>query len=327
MYNSHQIVTIRIAYSEVFMTLDELYWMNDLFTTCNMSRSAENLYISQPALSQCVTRLEKQLGFKLFERSNKGMKPTEKGLVFAEAAKQIIRTYHDFEVRINLMDTPDLKEIRIGMAPYLASMCSADLIRRLSDQYPQIRFSVYDASSRELIDGLMDHSLQVIVVNSAVSPGKFHSVSFGRIANAVFLRKGSPLADFSFKKHGRQYLDPKYLSTEPLAVTRKGQATRKIADAVFREAGISPDIRHESRNMSGLYKYAVEGLASSVAVLTGEIREKDMENGLVYRIPETYANAYYQWQLLMPEEISYLLPENMLRIIQNAVIASNTAIV
>ena len=66
---------------------------------------------------------------------------------------------------------------------------------------------------------------------------------------------------------------------------------------------------------------------AAVQVAGYRIREKDMENGLVYRIPETYANAYSQWQLLMPEEISSLLPENMLRIIQNAVIASNTAIV
>ena len=67
------------------MTLDELNWICDLFSTCNMSRSADNLYISQSALSQCVNRIEKQVGFPLFERSNKGLKPTEKGLIMSSS--------------------------------------------------------------------------------------------------------------------------------------------------------------------------------------------------------------------------------------------------
>ena len=64
------------------MTLDELRWMCELFKTQNMSRAVENLYISQPALSQCLRRIEHQLGFKLFERSNKGLTPTKKGTLF-----------------------------------------------------------------------------------------------------------------------------------------------------------------------------------------------------------------------------------------------------
>ena len=43
------------------MTIDEIRWMLELFETGKMSKAAENLYISQPALSQCLQKLEKEM--------------------------------------------------------------------------------------------------------------------------------------------------------------------------------------------------------------------------------------------------------------------------
>ena len=81
------------------MTIDEIRWMLELFETRKMSKAAENQYISQPALSQCVQRIEQQLGFRLFERSNKGLNPTSKGQLFYEAAVDITATYQHFLTR------------------------------------------------------------------------------------------------------------------------------------------------------------------------------------------------------------------------------------
>lgn len=308
------------------MTLDELDWICDLFSTCNMSRSADNLYISQSALSQCVNRIEKQVGFPLFERSNKGLKPTEKGLIFADTAGQITKLYREFETRIDLMDHPVPEEIRIGMAPYLASICSADMIRKLNEQCPSIRFSVYDSYSKELLEMLDNREIHVIVTNSSIPAGKHHSVPFGKTVHAIFLRSGSEAAANSFVRHGRQYLDPRYLADEPIVITRKGQASRIAAEKVFDEAGISPKIIHETRNMSGLYKYALRGIGSSVGFLTREIRDEDTTNRLAYRIPETYENAFSQWQLLILKDLWEYLPQTAVRIIQDTVIKTETVI-
>ena len=97
------------------MTIEELRWMTRLFETRNMSRAAETLFVSQPALSQCVRRIEEQLGFKLFTRSNKGLEPTEKGLLFAEAAQSITNTYRVFLTKAELSDRAGLDELTIGL--------------------------------------------------------------------------------------------------------------------------------------------------------------------------------------------------------------------
>ena len=113
------------------MKLEELRWLNSLFRNCNISATAEEHFITQSALSQCLQRVEREVGFPLFERSNKGLRPTEKGMVFSKAIARMLKTYADFEQQIYLMDHPALSEIRIGMAPYIASLCSAGLLLEL----------------------------------------------------------------------------------------------------------------------------------------------------------------------------------------------------
>lgn len=308
------------------MTIDELVWIRDLFNTLNMSRSAENLYVTQSALSQCVSRVEKQLGFTLFERSNKGLKPTEKGRMFSETAGKITDEYQNFRNRIYLLDHPALEKITIGMAPFLASICSVDLIRQLNEAYPGISFSVYDSYSADLFSALQAGKIQMIVVNNSLTHPEFTCIPFGKISTVIFLRKGSPAEAHRVTRHGRLYLDPKYLKDEPIAITRQGQASRALAESVYAEAGFTPDIRHESRHVSSLYKYALEGIASSVTVLTGEVRQLDRDTGLVCRLPDTYKTAHTSWQIVMQKETERELPEGLCALVEKAVIDSDTAV-
>ena len=75
------------------MKLEELAWMTVLFRTRKMSKAAEALFISQPALTQCVQRIEAELGFPLFSRSIKGLVPTEKGELFYQMSLDTTARY------------------------------------------------------------------------------------------------------------------------------------------------------------------------------------------------------------------------------------------
>lgn len=301
------------------MKLEELRWISDLFATCNISRSAENLFISQSALSQCLQRVESELGFPLFDRSNRGLTPTEKGMIFAETAESIMHTYRDFEARISLMDQPDLKEIHIGLAPYAASVCSADLVRRLSETYPAIRFSILDAPTAELMHELKDHRIHMCIVNQSVPKENYESVLFGKMSTVIYLRKGSQTASHAYTYRNRQYLDPVYLKDEKIVRTRSGQASRRISESIYKEAGFVPDVIQETRNISGLYKFALEGIASSVGLLTDTVNSLDEQNHLIYRIPDTYTMASTRWQILIDPNIFKYIPKEVYRIIEDTV--------
>ncbi len=302
------------------MTIEELRWMTKLFETRNMSRAAETLFVSQPALSQCVRRIEEQLGFKLFSRSNKGLEPTEKGLLFAEAAESITRTYQNFLTRAELSDQQTLGEIAIGLPPFLSSCCSAELIDALSAHFPQTRFSVLEGSWDALVEALRANEIQLVYTSGPLELPGVKVYPFGRGELVLILRRGSSLAAQVTVENGVRTLDPRLLREEPLAMTKPGQATRRLAENLLKEAGIPAAPVQESRHIETLYRYSQKGIATAVAPLMADMEERDRENGLICRVPKSYRAASICGCIAVLPEIDRLIPRQVYSIIREAVL-------
>lgn len=303
------------------MTIDEIQWMTELFRIGKMSKAAENLFITQPALSQCVQRLEQQLGFKLFERSNKGMKPTPKGQLFYETALQITNVYQQFLYRAALIDQQEIQEITIGVATYLSYCCSVDILNALNQRFPEITFQIFEASTQDLLDALHANRVQLVITHEAVSSSPLINHPFGALPCGIFLRHGSELRKYAYQKSGKWFLDPVHLAGEPLVVARKGQGTRIVADHILEEAGIEPNIVAESGRITTRYKYALNGVASSLGPITGEAvaLNKQQSESLIYRIPHKYRYATARFTICALPDVDKLLPRDLFPIISACV--------
>ncbi len=302
------------------MTIEELRWMTKLFETRNMSRAAETLFVSQPALSQCVRRIEEQLGFKLFSRSNKGLEPTEKGLLFAEAAESITRTYQNFLTRAELSDQQTLGEIAIGLPPFLSSCCSAELIDALSAHFPQTRFSVLEGSWDALVEALRANEIQLVYTSGPLELPGVKVYPFGRGELVLILRRGSSLAAQVTVENGVRTLDPRLLREEPLAMTKPGQATRRLAENLLRAAGLSAAPAQESRHIETLYRYAQKGIATALVPLTTDMEDRDRENGLICRVPKSYRAAAICGCIAVLPELDRLIPREVYSVIREKVL-------
>lgn len=303
------------------MTLVEIRWICELFEKKNMSKAAGVLYVSQPALSQCLQRVERQLGFPLFHRSNKGLVPTEKGSLFHQAAASILDTYDRFLAQAELLDLKKLNHITIGMAPYISSCCSVEIIQKLCGLYPDIRFKVYEAYTPELIQALENNTIQLMVTSTPACPEGTKVRSFGTVPCVIFLRKGSQAARYAYMENQVPYLDPKYLKEEPFCITYTGQATRLLAENLLAEAGISPTVIHESRHISSLYRYAQQGIATGIATLTPFVQKQDclVDTNLIYRIPPAYRWSHAQMVIYTQAALERIMPARVYDIISQSV--------
>ena len=306
------------------MTIDELQWMAELFKVGKMSKAAENLFITQPALSQCVQRLEQQLGFRLFERSNKGLRPTPKGQLFYEAAQRITNTYQQFLYQADLLDQQQIREITIGMAPFLSYCCSVDLLSALRKRFPEIRFVVYEARTAELLEALHGNEVQMIIVHEAVRTGDIKSHPFGTFPCSIILRRGSTAGRNAYDADGKRYLDPVYLADEPLSIARKGQATRILMEQIMEEACIKPNIVAESGHITTRYRLASEGIASTVGPVSGEALALDRQQSesLLYRIPPKYRHASTRFTICALPDVDRLIPREVFSIIADCILSS-----
>ena len=73
------------------MNTQQLFYLTEIERTRSISLAAENLYMSQPNLSRVLRETEDSLGFPIFQRTRRGVQPTEKGAVFLQHAKTILR--------------------------------------------------------------------------------------------------------------------------------------------------------------------------------------------------------------------------------------------
>lgn len=310
------------------MTLDEINWIIELFKTANMSKASENLYISQPALSQCLHRVERQLGFSLFTRSNKGLIPTERGELFYKAALDISDTYHGFLSQVKALDIKRLSSISIGMPLYLSMMCSSDLLRDLHQAHPEIHFSIIESNDLESEKLIRNNSIQILISKEPAAMEGLITHPFSPSPVAIFLRRGSMLDRYAYTKGDRRYLDPIYLDGEPLSLTPAGQSSRSLADLILNEAEIRPNIIQETRHVINLYKYAADGISSSISLCTFDVLDLDKGEQLIYYIPEKYRYHQVHYLVCLTPELDRIMPADIISIIQDIslknIVGSNT---
>ncbi len=125
--------------------------------------AAEQLRISQPALSKSIRHLEESLGVKLFERGPQGMTPTIYGQLLAERARSIT-----IELRNTMSEIASLKDSRqgstvVGASPSMMTGVLAQAIARLTTRRPQVFVRVVEGIGDSLMPGLLDGALDFII--------------------------------------------------------------------------------------------------------------------------------------------------------------------
>lgn len=127
-------------------------------------RAADELGISQPALSRSVARLEDQLRARLFERSRSGVVATPLGAALIARVQNLVTASQRLSRDMELVAAGQLGEIRIGLGPSLQGQ-TARVALSLSGRFPQMRFSLNVEPRRALVADLQNGKLDIVVVS------------------------------------------------------------------------------------------------------------------------------------------------------------------
>lgn len=133
------------------MTIQQVQYILEVSQTGSISRAASNLFLAQSNLSSAIRSLEQELGFPIFTRSNRGIQPTEQGLLVLEQAGYMWECYQKMRQASAIQTTA---HIRIGGAPY-TPVCEA--YNRLCEAYQdheRLDFSYVTLPTEEMIEKL-----------------------------------------------------------------------------------------------------------------------------------------------------------------------------
>lgn len=127
----------------------------------NISKAADNLYISQPAVSKSITKLEQSLGQVLFIRSKKGVKPTEEGKTLFEYLEQAFHSIDTAEKTLRQRSLFGIGQLRIGVS---TSLCKHILLSYLQDfirENPHVKVSIECNPTYETIQLLKQDKIDI----------------------------------------------------------------------------------------------------------------------------------------------------------------------
>ncbi len=128
----------------------------------SISKAANALYISQPAVSLAIKNLEKEIGFPLFFRKSKGVSLTTEGKQIYEITKKMFKDVDDINNTINDITSLDNGIIRIGASDTICKYYLIDILKEFEKKYPNVRYRVTNCTTSQSIkflnEGIVDLS-------------------------------------------------------------------------------------------------------------------------------------------------------------------------
>jgi DNA-binding transcriptional LysR family regulator len=232
--------------------LNLLVFFDALMRERSVSRAAQQLEISQPALSNALSRLRKQLGDPLLIRTSRGMKPTEKALELHEPVRQAIQQLNDAVSPSKPFDAMNSRlNFTIAGMDAVQYPLIARVIRRLQQEAPKITLNLIpptDSSAELLERGVVDLLIQVFLERISDA---FHKRKLMSDRLVCVCRKGHPL----FDEFGDLSLDA-YLAYPHLRITRTGVGAGQ-SDVSLQKLGRQRHVQVQSKESALIPIYMV----------------------------------------------------------------------
>jgi len=239
------------------MELDQMRLLVDLVRTGSFTKVAEQNYVTQPAVSSRIRKLEDELGIKLVERTTRKVIVTEEGRIFFNYAKEILRQVD--EVKALLVER---QERTVGMVR-LATIHSIGLhelpayLKLFINRFPQVGIHIDYEASDTVYHMVMEGEVDLGMVAYPDARPNVVTVPFYQDELVVICNESHPFAS-------RETIRLQELNDSSFIGFDENLPTRRAIDAVLRRHGIRINIRMQCDNIEILKKMVEVGLGISV---------------------------------------------------------------
>ena len=244
------------------MRLDHLYYFNTICKYDNLTRAAEKINISQPALSNSVRQLETEFGVQLFHRTSKGLVLTEAGQIFLSEATIILDQINYLKKKMNEF-VAQKSTVNVAVSPLISNIIFPQVFHEFRIQYPNITVNLHEAGSHTNLDEIIkgNGSLDLAIISSDRPDADDENLPYNRIRLCHI-----PIVCYVATAHPfskQPYIDFSMVEGKPIAMLPDDTFVSAYLKRKFEEYKIKPNVVLATSQLSMIQRLVADNTAIS----------------------------------------------------------------
>lgn len=242
----------------------------------NITKTANELMISQPAISKSIKKLEELLGCSLFIRNKFGVILTNEGKYFYEQIKQAMNVIDNAENKLKEIITLEIGTLNIGISNTLTQEFLLPYLKYFHNKYPKIKIKIHTDPSFMLIKKARNGLVDLIILNLPYNvPNDFEQIKLKKIHDSF-------ITGNKFKELKNKTVPLQELTNYPLILTTQGSNTRYFLDDFCTKLNINltPEIELASISLVTKFTKAEFG----IGLITKEYIKEELEKGILFEV-------------------------------------------
>lgn len=248
-----------------------------VYETGNISRAADLLYISQPAVSHNIKELEKQLGIQLFYKKANGMSATNEAEILYKYISSAFNSIWKGELTISDMAGLKTGVVKIGAPAYISVIYLADIITSFRLNYPNIKIEIVSKPISELIGMLQTQNLDIVLDSCPISTEKSKT-------EVKYLKSFTHCFVTTDKFYTSNPLGIQAVNNLPIIVTSTNSEEVKLLKKSVSELKINPII--EAWTTDALLKFVKAG--NGVGYIQEDYVVDELKNGSLKKLETAF---------------------------------------
>lgn len=239
----------------------------------SFNKAAEVLFLSQPSVTARIQSLERELDCRLFERLGKQVQLSEKGRQFLPYAQQLLQVYQKGKQQIQKQSSIP-NELRIGCTVSASNYIIPELLPKLKEQYPDIKFKITTSVTEDIMTKVLGREFDIGFVRNVSHPN-LQSFKFFEDPIRLYAYAGHPFID-------RQPVSLGEIVDQPFVFFECGALDWLRIHQVFQSLDKPPDIDIQTDNAEMAKKLVLN--RAGICFLPGLCVRKEVEEKLLYPI-------------------------------------------
>lgn len=234
----------------------------------SISRAAEVLAVSQPALTGRIQGLEEAIGARLFVRTRSGTRLTEAGRALLPYAERALGALEQGRELVSEVAGGTGGRLTIGAAPAVSTYVLPRVLREFQELHPAVRLSVRSGHSDELLDMVLREEVEVGLMRPIRHPDV--------ILTPLYVDQLVLVVPPDHRFAGVAGIEMGEMAPEHLILFDRTSSYHELTSSIFREAGIQPRGYIEVDNIDAAKRMVEQGLGLALlphTSVSGELRE------------------------------------------------------